>query len=123
GLSAGTPSKVDDRHPQEQGLKLLAIRRGLRGGTVDDRHPQEQGLKLCRTHALETAAVCRRPSSTRTRIETRSPIQSFGTVPPCRRPSSTRTRIETPTRTTAVAPPFQRRRPSSTRTRIETRTG
>jgi len=37
---------VDDRHPQEQGLKrddqLCDV---ANGRIVDDRHPQEQGLK------------------------------------------------------------------------------
>jgi len=39
---------VDDRHPQEQGLKhrVEAIK-GIAEPVVDDRHPQEQGLKHC----------------------------------------------------------------------------
>jgi len=50
--SAGESSReslVDDRHPQEQGLKpsWCATPTG-RGSTVDDRHPQEQGLKPAR---------------------------------------------------------------------------
>jgi len=37
---------VDDRHPQEQGLKPRKDRiTGRFAMRVDDRHPQEQGLK------------------------------------------------------------------------------
>jgi len=38
-------NKVDDRHPQEQGLKHWTGRQCARDARVDDRHPQEQGLK------------------------------------------------------------------------------
>jgi len=38
--------QVDDRHPQEQGLKLgNRPREIVHAPDVDDRHPQEQGLK------------------------------------------------------------------------------
>jgi len=37
---------VDDRHPQEQGLKRRTRAMSAAAGvSVDDRHPQEQGLK------------------------------------------------------------------------------
>jgi len=39
------PSPVDDRHPQEQGLKQPKGRKSRGHTLVDDRHPQEQGLK------------------------------------------------------------------------------
>src|SRR5208283_902135 len=86
---------VDDRHPQEQGLKpdseaMVRENQSRRRPSstrtrietpcslswscgrslVDDRHPQEQGLKLFTAFMSWVDATRRRPSSTRTRIET-----------------------------------------------------
>ena len=51
--AAATIQVVDDRHPQEQGLKpAMAVRERHRLSLVDDRHPQEQGLKLDRLQSV-----------------------------------------------------------------------
>jgi len=49
---------VDDRHPQEQGLKHNTAGRQSGGSAVDDRHPQEQGLKH-RTEGAQQALGAR----------------------------------------------------------------
>jgi len=70
-VSPKTVLKVDVRHPQEQGLKPheIVVERALT--QVDVRHPQEQGLKPeLDVNVQPGVERGRRPSSTRTRIET-----------------------------------------------------
>ena len=44
------PDSVQERHPREQGLKLLKWREHIDTKTVQERHPREQGLKLAIHH-------------------------------------------------------------------------
>ena len=65
-----SPGRIADRHPLKQGLKrcLKALR--IRYLAIADRHPLKQGLK----HSILRRQSCqvpnRRPTSTKTRIET-----------------------------------------------------
>ena len=62
---------------------------------VADHHPRKQGLKQGSPPARAYQHRCRRPSSTKTRIETTVGGMVIPPVLPRRRPSSTKTRIET----------------------------
>ncbi len=117
------PTAVDVRHPQEQGLKpMYKATKSSRVAIVDVRHPQEQGLKrLWRDYQVVDHRVdVRHPQEQglKPRIQ-----GNLGLTKSCRRPSSTRTRIETRRAKAESTQDRRRRRPSSTRTRIETLKG
>ena len=61
---------VADQHPLKQGLKLITNTTMIDIFQVADQHPLKQGLKLVLTSSLITSISCRRPTSTKTRIET-----------------------------------------------------
>ena len=61
---------------------------------VEDQHPLKQGLKRLEIYASDIDADGRRPTSTKTRIETQH-LPIFASPVYRRRPTSTKTRIET----------------------------
>ena len=66
-------TQIADRHPLKQGLKLLSlIKHASPGWKIADRHPLKQGLKQINFGTDDPIYSNRRPTSTKTRIETYS---------------------------------------------------
>ena len=86
--------RVEDQHPLKQGLKLRIYICSYRPGIVEDQHPLKQGLKPIIMRNLRVLFKRRRPTSTKTRIETGLRTQ-LEQQQKGRRPTSTKTRIET----------------------------
>ena len=61
---------IADRHPLKQGLKLDSMNETSGTDPIADRHPLKQGLKQEVNGTAQTANDNRRPTSTKTRIET-----------------------------------------------------
>ena len=65
------PFPVEDQHPLKQGLKQLNGKKlEARYLGVEDQHPLKQGLKPPLQAPYDPAKYSRRPTSTKTRIET-----------------------------------------------------
>ena len=61
---------IADRHPLKQGLKPKNLGEMATSAGIADRHPLKQGLKRHTYRLFRFLDLYRRPTSTKTRIET-----------------------------------------------------